>query len=326
VNWARLGLLVATVIGLAVACGTVGAAGAHQVFAAMTAIGWAGMAAFLGCSVVVMFLVGAAWLAAAPGEPVRRLGLFTWARMTREAAADVLPFSQLGGLVVGARTLAARGVSDPVIYASMIADMSMEMAAQLLFTLAGLATLLAVTTHAGVDAGIVPLAVGGMGVSFAFMLIFWIGQRPLLKLAGAAAARMLPGSAATLAAVQARLGETYRSRGHMAASFAFNFAAWTGSAVTAWVALRFMGSTAPLWGVIAVEALIFTLRSVAFFVPGAVGVQEVAYTLIGPLFGLPPTTALALSLLKRARDLIVGVPAILIWQAGEVGALRAKPV
>jgi hypothetical protein len=33
---------------------------------------------------------------------------------------------------------------------------------------------------------------------------------------------------------------------------------------------------------------------------------------------------LALSLLKRARDLMIGVPAILAWQAGEVGALVIK--
>ena len=39
--------------------------------------------------------------------------------------------------------------------------------------------------------------------------------------------------------------------------------------------------------------------------------------LIGPLVGLPPATALALSLLKRARDVIIAVPALLAWQVGE---------
>jgi hypothetical protein len=35
------------------------------------------------------------------------------------------------------------------------------------------------------------------------------------------------------------------------------------------------------------------------------------------LFGLPPDIALALSLLKRGRDLTIGVPALLIWQGTE---------
>ena len=60
---------------------------------------------------------------------------------------------------------------------------------------------------------------------------------------------------------------------------------------------------------------------VAFAIPGAIGVQEAAYLLIGPVFGVPPTSALALSLLKRARDLAIGVPAILLWQAGEYRAV-----
>jgi len=78
-----------------------------------------------------------------------------------------------------------------------------------------------------------------------------------------------------------------------------------------------MGSQVPLWAVLMIEALIFTLRSVAFAIPGAIGVQEAAYVLIGPLVGLPPATALALSLLKRARDVVIAVPALLVWQIGE---------
>ena len=37
----------------------------------------------------------------------------------------------------------------------------------------------------------------------------------------------------------------------------------------------------------------------------------------GPLFGLPVEAALALSLLKRARDIAVGVPMLLSWQLAE---------
>ena len=38
---------------------------------------------------------------------------------------------------------------------------------------------------------------------------------------------------------------------------------------------------------------------------------------LGSLFGVDADTALALSFVKRGRDLAIGVPALLIWQAIE---------
>ncbi|MDY7523193.1 lysylphosphatidylglycerol synthase domain-containing protein [Sphingomonas sp. 10B4] len=314
---ARIGLLLATIVGLAVAAGTVGTVGIGQVLAAMASIGWIGMATFVLWSAGVLGLLGMAWLAVATDQPSERLWLFVWARTTREAATDILPFSQLGGLVVGARTLAAFGVPQPVIYASMIADMTTEMAAQLIFTLGGVAVLLMVLSHAPVQQGIVSLALGGVAAMIALMLLFVFAQKPVLKLAGSLGARMLPGSVAAMAAVRDQLDAIYREPKRVLLAFAFNLAAWLASATGAWIALQFMGSHVPLWAVLMIEALIFTLRSVAFAIPGAIGVQEAAYVLIGPLVGLPPATALALSLLKRARDVIIAVPALLAWQVGE---------
>jgi hypothetical protein len=46
---------------------------------------------------------------------------------------------------------------------------------------------------------------------------------------------------------------------------------------------------------------------------------------LGPLFGLPAPIALALSLLKRARDITLGVPILLAWQLAEGGhALKSS--
>jgi hypothetical protein len=69
--------------------------------------------------------------------------------------------------------------------------------------------------------------------------------------------------------------------------------------------------------VAAIESLMFAIRNTAFFAPSGLGVQEGAYALLGPLFGLPVEAALALSLLKRARDITVGVPMLLSWQVLE---------
>jgi hypothetical protein len=63
------------------------------------------------------------------------------------------------------------------------------------------------------------------------------------------------------------------------------------------------------------------VRTSAFVVPNAVGVQEGAYILLGATFGLTPEMALALSLLKRARDIAIGLPTLAVWQALESGRL-----
>ena len=68
---------------------------------------------------------------------------------------------------------------------------------------------------------------------------------------------------------------------------------------------------------IALEALLCTLRSIAAPVPAAIGVQEWGYAMLAPLFGLPAEMGVAVSLLKRAREIVLGVPALLYWQGVE---------
>ena len=73
---------------------------------------------------------------------------------------------------------------------------------------------------------------------------------------------------------------------------------------------------------IAIEAMLHAIMAMAFFVPGRVGIQEAAYTLLGTIFGIPPEIALSLSLLRRARDFVIAVPVLLVWQGIEVRRLR----
>jgi hypothetical protein len=54
-------------------------------------------------------------------------------------------------------------------------------------------------------------------------------------------------------------------------------------------------------------------------VPAAAGVREGGYVVLGGFFGLGPDVALALSLLKRGRELILGTLGLVLWQAAESG-------
>jgi uncharacterized membrane protein YbhN (UPF0104 family) len=49
-------------------------------------------------------------------------------------------------------------------------------------------------------------------------------------------------------------------------------------------------------------------------VPGALGVQEGGYIVICGLYGLSPELAIALSLVKRLREIAVGLPALVVWR------------
>src|SRR6185437_5740604 len=46
--------------------------------------------------------------------------------------------------------------------------------------------------------------------------------------------------------------------------------------------------------------------------------QEGAYVVAGAALGLPPDLALGLSLLKRARDVVLGIPALAAWHLLEL--------
>jgi hypothetical protein len=70
-----------------------------------------------------------------------------------------------------------------------------------------------------------------------------------------------------------------------------------------------------------------TVKSAAFAVPGQLGVQESGYLVVGNLLGIPGETAFAISLLARFRDLIVGIPGLVLWQLIEGRRLlRAEPI
>jgi hypothetical protein len=54
------------------------------------------------------------------------------------------------------------------------------------------------------------------------------------------------------------------------------------------------------------------------------GVQEGGYLALGAVFGIPPQTALALSLVKRVPDLAIGLPALLAFYLVRIQRLLPK--
>jgi putative membrane protein len=281
-------------------------------------IGWSGFAIFVGYGLLVYLVLGGAWWSVAPGQALRRLRTFIWGRMVRESASEVLPLSALGGVVIGARALAVRGVDPTLANASLAVDLVTEILAQIAFMALGLGLLIARLSHHGrLGDPLIAVVISGLLFTITGAAVFVAAQQKALRLLHRMAQKWLPSAAENLNGVSDKVAEIYQNPLRLTAGVVLHSAAWIASAIGSWIALRMMGVHISIVAVIAIESLLSTARSAAFMVPNAVGVQEGGYALIGVLFGLSPETALALSLLKRARDLAIGVPTLLVWQAQE---------
>src|SRR5215471_16714363 len=145
VNRWKIGVAVGLLLGVALTVAVILYVGAAELWAAVQRIGVTGFTVY---SLAGFLPLGWAWAAVAPGAGLRGWWLFPWGRLVRESASDVLPFSQVGGLVVGLRAVQGRrGVPEPLAVGSQIVDLTTEMVAQLFYTLIGLAMLLAVLRH-----------------------------------------------------------------------------------------------------------------------------------------------------------------------------------
>ena len=111
---------------------------------------WEGFALLCLYALALFPLLGAAWSRAAPGGPRRRVGI-RLGKLVREAASDVLPFSQVGGIVFGARTAIRHGVAGPEAFASTIVDVTSEALAQIAYIALGFAILSAACAPLLVD-------------------------------------------------------------------------------------------------------------------------------------------------------------------------------
>ncbi|HEX6842645.1 MAG TPA: lysylphosphatidylglycerol synthase domain-containing protein [Stellaceae bacterium] len=252
--------------------------------------------------------------------PLRRRGsvaFYFWAVWLREAVNGLLPVARIGGEVVSAQLLIRHGLRPISAVASLVVDMTVSLVSQFTFTLLGLAVLLAHGAGGGAVRDIALGLVVTVPVVAALVLVQRVGlftlAAKLFRALFAGRFDALVGGAAPLDRAVRRL---YRRRRAVLACFLWQLAGWSAGTGEIWLALVFLGHPVPLGDAFAIEAVIQALSSSAFIVPAALGVQEGGFLVIGGLVGLPPELALALALVRRARDVIIFVPALLLWQIG----------
>jgi putative membrane protein len=313
---AKLTAIAAAVLGLLVATAVVGYFNFGAVLAAMKPIGIGGFAAVVVAQLLLFIPLGTSWWLVSL-ESSARAPAFMWGRLMREAASDVLPFSHLGAVLISTRATVLGGVSPAIASGSCVVDVTFEIVAQLLYTLFGVAWLAHHLGFGGADDSLILPILGGVAVATCMVVGFIATQRKGLRAVERLIERLIPSAARQAAAVTAVVEQAHGRPLRLLTCLCLHIFSWVASAGGTWLILGFIGHPIDFLSVCAIEALLFAIRNAAFMVPSGLGVQEGAYALIGPLFGLPAESALALSLLKRARDIGIGIPMLLVWQVVE---------
>jgi len=319
-----IGAVIGLLGGLLLGTALVAYYGVAAVGGALLTAGWRGFLVLVALHSAVLTLCGVAWWLVAPPSGRAAPWVFIWGRFVRDAGSEVLPLSQIGGYVMGARAAIAKGLSGTVAVASTVVDVTMELLAQLAYTVLGVGLLVWLRP----DAAIVrPIGIGvlvAIVVAAGFILVQHRGFALLERAADRLALQWLGRALGSAAPIHNGIRAIYRRPIGLVLGFAGHLLCWIASGLEIWVALRFLKVPLAIPAVLVIESLLYAIRSVAFIVPNAAGVQEGAYVMLGALFGLSPEVALALSLLKRGRDLLLGVPSLLLWQAFEGRRLLPK--
>jgi len=317
-------------IGLAIAgliLGTllVGIFGFGRIANAMLSVGALGFALFCAWQLLVIGILGVAWRVIAPVTGVRSLAVFVWGRMVGDSAAACLPFSRVGGFVLGARAVTLHGISQSVAIISTVVDITTEFASEILFAAGGLVILL---THSPNAVIVLPAEIG-LGValiSAIAVLRLQRGVAPILvRLSRRILGRWVSDGCARAPVSETELAAMYGQTGRLASGVAVHLLGWIGKGFGNWIAFWLLGSNISLMGAMAIEGLLHVMLAAAIVVPASAGVQEAGYVALGALFGVPPEISLGASLIRRARDIAIGIPILLIWQIFEARQLSVAP-
>jgi putative membrane protein len=252
------------------------------------------------------------------------------ARWAGESVNSLMPAGQIGGPMLMVRYLAQRGMLARDAAAVITVSTTVQTVGQMIFALIGLALLSGYASGIGMLMPVLAVIVfcSAMVVGFFFAQrrgLFGRAMRFASRFAARFSKKRDWSSLVSRAeAVDNAVVDLYKRPGPVAASFALSLAGWVIGTGEVWLALHMMGSPVGWTEALMLESLGQAIRGAAFAVPGSLGVQEGGYLLLARLIGLPPEAALALSLAKRARELLLGVPGIVYLHFAEKGWQRRR--
>ncbi|PZR36963.1 flippase-like domain-containing protein [Caulobacter segnis] len=296
-------------IGVALLAVLLATHGAGALRAIVAEVGWQALLV-VAAHLPVTFFATVGWQVLLPPDRRPSLPFLFRLRLIKEAVNALLPVAQVGGEVVRAKLAVRKGLTLAESTASCVVDVLAGTVGLVLFVLASLAVALVTLrdprlAQAGLTlVGVVALIAGALFIAHKAGLGRRVGQ--LSQRWTAIAGRV------------GALGEAFRDigarRAEIGASWAWHMAAWLAGAFETYVSMWALGLQPTLLQALIVEGLAQTAKVVGFAIPGALGVQEGGYLLLGGALGLTPDQALALSLLRRLREITLGAIGLVLWR------------
>ena len=259
-----------------------------------------------------------------PYDPEGRAGLgyLFWVTSVREAIDRLLPVASVGGGVVGVRLVRWRGIAAAPISATVIVEIVLTLIGSYAFTAVGLILLLEMSPtgaqyHLFLLIFLISLpAPAAMVLLLRYGSVFARLEKFLGPLVGVSA---LSEGAASLDRELRACFKRWRS---LLLAGLLQFAALMMGSFEVWFALRLFGHPVAAGTALILESMTQAMRHVAFVVPAGLGVQEATLVLFGHALGISSELALAVSMAKRIREVLCGLPSLLSWQWMEGRRLR----
>jgi putative membrane protein len=253
------------------------------------------------------------------------------ARWVGESANSFLPAGPIGGPVVMSRYFAQRGMSMRDAAAGVTVSTTLQALAQIIFALMGVAMLGEHASRGSEHAVRTPLIIAGVVLAVCLTGFYLMQRRGLFGRLMRAIKRFSgkrDWSAITSQAdaIDLAVQDAYGRRGRVVASFSLSLLGWVIGTAEVYLILQLLQFPVSWADALLLESLGQAIRAAGFAIPGSLGIQEGGFLLLAPLAGMRPETALALSLAKRAREVLLGVPGLLYLHLSERGWRRRLAV
>jgi len=294
--------------------------GAADVVRAVAAARW-WLAVITAFHLIPLFLDSLEWWVLFPKQDKLRLRTVYRVRWMGESIANLVPAAQVGGDIIRARLAALFGAPVSVAIATVVVDMTVSVFIQSFFTLLGLSLLIQATGRTNL---IVP-ALAGAPLAIGAVAGFYLVQRlGMFRLFGVIVSRFVDDPRwRSLAGKGGEIDQTLRkvySRGRSVAACCFiTMLSFVIGSIEVWIGLYALGVPAGFDKAVILESVGQGVQSALCFIPGALGVREGGYLVVGGLLGIPGEAAFALALIRRVRELAIGIPGLVAWQWVEGG-------
>ncbi len=313
---------IAGILGLSLLVGLTAYYGFAPVVEALASSRWATILV-VAARAIALTGAGVGWYLLTPSK--QRISIFVGLRFIRDAISTLVPFATVGGDFIGARLLSHFGVPLSLAIASVLVDIFLQVVCLTVLLLAGIAIVLDISgSHhlTMIAIAILAIAVPAMGGFFLALNFGAFGSivRRLVTLSEKRQSAIFD----HVIDLGDRLQQIWKGRRRLSVSMLVHLVTVFFGATEVWVALHFMGYPVTPLAAVAIEGLGQGTRAAAFVLPGGLGVQDGTLIAVSALFGVPADVALAMALIKRVPDLVLGIPSLLAWQGLEGRRLLAR--